>query len=201
MSTNGDIDVTSGGLGLLSTGDGQLITEDATVANNSSDPVEFVLAAFGDEVADDTSGPGTGTPAAEATAADDATDGTSADETTTDTTDEATTDTTDESTDETTDETTDTSGDEGAGSGQASINITALAEIYVVVVADGVTVFDGPIPQGGESGVIAGTSFDVYTSYGAGTMFTNACGEEFMMGYEEGEAQYYLEADPSECAS
>jgi len=196
LSTNGDVDVESGGLGLLATGDGQLITEDATVTNNSGEPVEFVLAAFGDEVSDDSAEPGT---AASATpGADDTSDGTTADETTTDetTTDETTTDET-----TTDDAATDDSAEEpAAGGSETSINITALTELYVVVVADGVTVFDGPIPEGGQSGVIVGTTFEVYTSHGAGTLFTNSCGEEFMMGYEEGDAQYYLEASSSSCA-
>jgi hypothetical protein len=187
MSTNGDIDIESGGLGLLATGDGQLITEPGTVTNNSSDPAEYVLAGYGSEVADDTATTGT---AADATAVpDDA-----ATDDSTDTTD--TTDTTDEGDEATEELPGDETADDGAGGEQTSINITAEAELYVVVVVDGVTAFDGPIPQGGQSGEIAGTVFEVYTSNGGATLFTNGCGEEFYMGYESGEANYYLTAEP-----
>jgi hypothetical protein len=180
MSTNGDIDIESGGLGLLGTGDGQLITEAGTVTNNSSDPVEYVLAGYGSEVADDTATTGT---AADATAVPD---------------NAATDDSTDTTDDEATTEElpADDTADDAAGGEQTSINITAEAELYVVVVVDGVTAFDGPIPQGGQSGEIAGTVFEVYTSNGGATLFTNACGEDFYMGYESGEANYYLTAEP-----
>lgn len=194
MSTNGDIDIESGGLGLLATGDGQLITEDATVTNNSSSPVEYVLAAFGSEVGDSTSAPGTGDPATAEASTDD-----------TATTDEATTDDTtaeDDTTDETTDDTTEDEPAEQGSDGlyEASINITAQADLYVVIVADGVTVFDGPIPDGGQSGVVVGSSFEVFTSYGAATLFTDACGTEYFMGFEEGEASYALTASAESCS-
>ncbi|MDQ3654972.1 MAG: hypothetical protein M3457_07830 [Chloroflexota bacterium] len=195
MSADGDIDIESGGLGLLATGDGQLIIEDATVTNNSENPAVFVMSAFGSDVGDETSSTGTASP-----------ETTDDPDTDTDTATDAETDTEAETTDEdpvTTEEpdvvdppATD-SGDTGS---QTSINITAQAELYVVVVADGVTVFDGPIPDGGESGVIVGSTFEVYTSYGAGTLFTDACGNEFYMGYEEGEANYVLQADQNSCA-
>jgi hypothetical protein len=71
--------------------------------------------------------------------------------------------------------------------------------LYVVIVADGVTGFDGPIPVGGQSGEIVGSTFEVYTTVGVGTLFTNACGDQYYMGYEEGEAQYTLTANASSC--
>jgi hypothetical protein len=85
------------------------------------------------------------------------------------------------------------------GGNQESINIVANAELYVVVVADGVTVFDGPIPAGGQSGEIFGSTFEVYTTSGGQTLFINSCGDEFFMGYETGEARYTLTADGSSC--
>jgi propanediol dehydratase large subunit len=45
-----------------------------------------------------------------------------------------------------------------------------------------------------------GTVFEVYTSSGVNTNFTNACGDYFKMGYEEGEAYYTLAASESSCA-
>jgi len=65
---------------------------------------------------------------------------------------------------------------------------------------DGLTVFDGNLPAGASSGPVVGSTFVVYTSSGANTVFTNACGETFMMGYEEGEATYTLTASAESCA-
>ena len=186
MSTNGDVDIESGGLGLLATGDGQLITEPGVVTNNSSDSVEYVLAGFGAEVSDDSTASPSGTPVASDDPADDSAE-VSTEETSGDATEEAA------EGDEALPAETE---DEAAGGEQTTINITALAELYVVVTADGTVVFDGPIPEGGQSGDIAGTVFEVYTSSGESTLFTNGCGEEFMMGYEAGEANYYLTAEP-----
>jgi len=62
MSVDGDIDIENGGLGLLATGDGQLIIDDATVTNNSDDPAVFVMTAFGSQVGDATSSTGTASP-------------------------------------------------------------------------------------------------------------------------------------------
>jgi len=195
LSTDGDVDIEADDLGLLGTGDGQLVTVDATVTNNSSNPATFMMTAFGSEVGDVTASPDPGDaatsddPAASDAAAVDSPsleDDTTADDATT--ADETTTE-----------DTTVDSGEDSGGVSETSINITALSELYVVIVADGVTVFDGPIPEGGQSGVIVGSSFDVYTSYGADTLFTNACGDEYYMGYEEGEAQYTLTSNANSC--
>jgi hypothetical protein len=188
MSTNGDVDVESDGLGLLGTGDGQLVTSGGRVINNSQEPVEYVLALFGESVGDETSGPGTGaTPSTTDDGAEDETDEPAADDS------EDPAETEEPAEEETTDS------PPATGGNQESINITAGVELYVVVVADGVTVFDGPIPAGGESGTIVGSTFEVYTSNGSETWFTNSCDEEFLMGYETGEARYTLSADGSSC--
>jgi hypothetical protein len=186
MSTNGDVDVEGESLGLLATGDGQLVNGDGTVVNNSQSPVEYGVIMFGDEVSDASAA----APSAPPPAAND-TDGQGAEETPPPSDEElpgepAPVDTT---------ESTDT----GVGGNQESINIVANAELYVVVVADGVTVFDGPIPAGGQSGEIIGSTFEVYTSSGGQTMFINSCGDEFFMGYETGEARYTLTADGTSC--
>ena len=193
ISTDGDIDIEADGLGLLGTGDGQLITTDASVTNNSSNPATFMMAAFGSEVGEVTASPGTDTAA---TTGDAATDDAATDDTTVDT---STTDT-DPAPDETaTDDTTGDTADGSSGAFETSINITATAELYVVIVADGVTVFDGPIPVNGQSGVIVGSTFEVFTSTGVATLFTNSCGDDFLMGYEEGEARYTLSANANSC--
>lgn len=180
MSTNGDVDVEGESIGLLATGDGQLVTGPATVVNNSQSPVEYGVVMFGDEVSDaSAAAPQTQvTPTAAAQGS------------------EETPPPSDESLpgDPGTGE-----GNTGVGGNQESINITANVELYVVVVADGVTVFDGPIPAGGMSGEIIGSTFEVYTSNGGQTVFTNSCGEEFLMGYETGEARYTLTADGTSC--
>ena len=187
MSTQGDIDIESGGLGLLGTGDGQLVTEPGVVSNNSDETVVYVVVAFGSEVADDSAGePAAPTPEADTGEA-------------TDTGEEEVTDDTATTEEEATDTGEASDGSQGSTEYRASINITALEELYVVVVADGVTVFDGPIPAGGESGVIVGSSFEVYTTNGAATQFTDACGNDFFMGYEAVETTFYLEANADSC--
>jgi cytoskeletal protein RodZ len=81
-----------------------------------------------------------------------------------------------------------------------SINIAASSTIWVTVWADDVVVFDGNLNSGDATGHIPGNQFRVYTSSGASTIFTNACGEEFMMGNEGGQANYTLSKQPDSCA-
>jgi hypothetical protein len=189
MSLDGDVDIETNGIGLLGTGDGQLVAEPGTVSNNSNEPVVYAVIAFGAEVSDDSAGSSSTAPTP-AVADDDGGDDDAA--ATDDTADEAASD--EAANDE-------GSSEEGAGSSEfrTSLNITALSELYVVVVVDGVTAFDGPIPEGGQSGAIVGSVFEVYTTWGAMTQFTNACGETFNMGFEEGEVTYYLEATADSC--
>ena len=182
ISLDGDVDVETDGIGLLGTGDGQLVTAPGIVSNNSNEPVVYAVMAFGAEVSDASAGSSSTAPTP-ATNGDESGDDAAP---TDDTADEAA---------------SDAASDEGAGSSEfrTSLNITALAELYVVVVVDGVTAFDGPIPEGGQSGAIVGSVFEVYTTWGAMTQFTNACGETFNMGFEEGEVTYYLEATADSC--
>ena len=44
-----------------------------------------------------------------------------------------------------------------------------------------------------------GTVFEVYTNSGANTLFENACGDQFYMGQESGEAWYSLTANANSC--
>jgi cytoskeleton protein RodZ len=76
--------------------------------------------------------------------------------------------------------------------GVASIKITALADISVEIVADGVSVFSGDLAAGDSTDFYPGSSFVVYTTSGVNTQFTNDRGDVFLMGYEEGEATYDL---------
>jgi len=80
-----------------------------------------------------------------------------------------------------------------------SIQVTALSDIYVSITADGAVVFDDNLAAGETSGYVTGNTFEVYTSSGASTRFTDACGGEFMMGYEPGEATYSLQKNVDSC--
>ncbi len=80
-----------------------------------------------------------------------------------------------------------------------SIMITANADLYVTVIADGVIVYDGSLAAGDTTGFLTGNTFDVTTSWGKQTIFTNACGGEFTMGYETGSATYQLVKQPDSC--
>lgn len=197
MSTSGEIEFEDeGGLGLLVGGQGQLIPGEGTVSNATTEPAEYVFAAYGESVDETTS------------AAPQATDDAATDETTTDdtTADEAVDDVVEEPADDTSDSLLDDTaeppaddGTSGDGTFVTTINITAEIDLYVTVVADGVTVFDGTLPAGGSTGAIAGSTFEVYTSSGVNTTFTDGCGASFLMGYEEGEATYTLAADENSC--
>ncbi|MEA2530128.1 MAG: cytoskeleton protein RodZ [Thermomicrobiales bacterium] len=78
--------------------------------------------------------------------------------------------------------------------GVASIKITALSDLTIEVVADGVSVYSGDLAAGETTDWYSGSGFIVFTSSGVNTQFTNDRGEEFLMGYEEGEARYDLKA-------
>lgn len=80
-----------------------------------------------------------------------------------------------------------------------SIQVTALGDIYVSISADGNVVFDGTLAAGDSTGYVTGNTFEVYTSSGGSTQFTDACGDEFMMGYETGEATYPLRKTAASC--
>ncbi len=82
-----------------------------------------------------------------------------------------------------------------------SINVWATASIGLNVIVDGVTTFDGFLEPGQSSSWLTGSVFEVYTTSGVGTEFTNSCSDTpFVMGYEEGDAYYVLNASQSSCA-
>jgi cytoskeleton protein RodZ len=76
--------------------------------------------------------------------------------------------------------------------GVLSIKITALADISVEIVADGVSVFSGDLAAGDSTDFYRGNTFVVYTSSGANTQFTNDRGDVFLMSYDDAEATYDL---------
>lgn len=192
MATAGEVQIEDdGGVGVLGEGDGQVTPANARITNSSTGLVEFVVASFGETVDDSSAGAGTGTQpetaSPETPAAEEATDSAgSADSADTADGTEATVVPEDPV--------------DNTGEFVTTINITAEVDIYVQVTADGVVVFDSTIPAGGQSGAISGSVFEVYTSSGVNTTFTDACGNSFLMGYEEGEANYYLAADENSCA-
>jgi hypothetical protein len=178
MGLAGEIEVRNEKLTSLQEGDGKTLTSAdgaTTVANSGSDVAMYVVASLGDEVSDETAGAGTANqPTPEATAAE-------------------------------SQETPDTSVDEAPATQTGdtpvtSINITALAEIYITVTVDGTVAYDGTLASGQSTGPIIGTNFEVYTTSGENTQFSNACGDVFNMGYEAGEVTYYLAATPDSCA-
>jgi hypothetical protein len=194
MVSTGEIDVEDeSGLSTLAASDGQLMPGEGTVSNNSSSPAVYLVAMLGDEVSDDTAA----APQAEETPA--AEDGAETDTTTTEETPAADAETGDATAEEEAPVEEEAAPDD-TGQYQTSINVTANVEIYLTITADGVTVFDGFLPAGSSSGAVVGSTFEVYTSSGTNTVFTNACGDTFNMGFEEGEATYFLAADASSCA-
>lgn len=201
MVSSGEVVVDAGSdRSALEQSDGQMIQDDATVTNMAGQEAVFFYAYLGDEVGDATAG------AAQAPSEQPST-------TTNETADDAADDAAEPAADtDTLQEEADAGADTGsaepgeapatddAGNYLTSINVTAAEELYLIITVDGLTVFDGILPAGASSGPVVGTSFTVYTSSGVNTNFTNACGETFKMGYEEGEATYYLEATASSCA-
>lgn len=80
-----------------------------------------------------------------------------------------------------------------------SIQVTASSDIYVSITADGAVLFDGTLAAGESSGYVTGNTFEVYTSSGESTTFTDACGNDFKMGYEPGEVTYPLQKTSDSC--
>jgi hypothetical protein len=192
MVTSGEATVDmDGDLTLLGGGDGQTLQGDTMVSNEGDRPVVFVFVYLGEEVGDASAGAPQGPTTATATTTEgsDGTDGTTS------------TDDGSGTLQEETDTTTDTqTAAEATGEFLTAINVTADADIYLVITVDGLTVFDGTLPAGASSGPVTGSVFEVYTSSGVNTNFTNACGEYFKMGYEEGEVTYTLTANAESCA-
>jgi hypothetical protein len=186
MVTSGEAQVDMGGeLTLLGSGDGQSLRGDTLVSNEGDRAVVFVYVYLGEEVGDATAAAPEG-PAATSQAPSDGTTSTDSDPTAVEPTAEPASPGTAPTTD--------------SGAFLTSINVTADIDIYLVITVDGLTVFDGTLPAGTSSGPVTGSVFEIYTSSGVNTNFTNACGDYFKMGFEEGEAYYTLAATAESCA-
>lgn len=174
----------------LAVGDGQLVANDGKVHNTGSSPAVYVVVALGAAVSDATAG----APQAQAPVA---------------TTPAAAETPTTVSVPAPTPSGADTvpaPSSSGRGSTNAngdyiaSINITAEAPLYLTVTVDGVTVFDGTLETGQMTGAIVGSVYQVTTSVGASTLFTDGCGNPFYMGSESGSATYTLTANADSCS-
>ena len=197
MPTSGEVQVDMDGeLSVLGSGDGQSLGGDTMVSNDGSRPAVFVYVYLGEEVSDATAGAAQGSTNAttDTTTPSDGTSGT----TSTESDEEESLQEEADTTEDTQEAVPATTTEDGAF--VTSVNVTADAEIYLTITVDGLTVFDGILPAGASSGPVVGTTFEVYTSSGVNTNFTNACGDYFKMGYEEGEAYYSLAASESSCA-
>jgi cytoskeletal protein RodZ len=75
----------------------------------------------------------------------------------------------------------------------ASIRMTAVdMDLYLTVVVDGETLWDGWIGAGGTTQWFTGSDFTVTTNNGLHTSFENDRGQVFLMSEEDYEATYYL---------
>lgn len=196
MGFAGQINLTvSGSSGALSSGDGQLVTGNGSVSNQGNQTAGFVLVALGAKVSDQQPANNATRPASTTTA------NPTAAATVTSNAPAANANPTIVSTAPAAPAQQSTAGATQAatGSERTSIAVTAQADIYVEVTADGVMMFQGNLASGQTTGQIAGSTFTVSTSSGVNTLFTNSCGTDFYMGNEQGEATYYLQAGPESC--
>lgn len=181
-------DAGSGPVG-LAVSDGQLVANDGKVHNTGSSPAVYVVVALGAPVSDATAG-APQAPAATTPAAAEA----------------PTSESVPAPTPAAGSETVPAPSSSGRGSTNAngdyiaSINITAEAPLYITVIVDGVTVFDGTLETGQMTGAIVGSVYQVTTSVGASTLFTDGCGNPFYMGSESGNATYTLTASADSCS-
>jgi len=85
-----------------------------------------------------------------------------------------------------------------SGTPLGGISITAQdTDITITVTVNGTVEFDGVLAAGTSTDLFVGSDFQVTTSSGAATYFTDACGYTFQMGYEAGAGNYAFSADGS----
>lgn len=191
MPGAGEVQVDHGGsLSLLgldgSRGQGQLLRQPTNISNTGSTPTVVFYISLGDSVSDESSAPAQGSSS-------------NASGTTTSSSGSTTTTTNQSDSSEPSGNTTTPAEQPSGGPYLAQINIYAETELWLSVSVDGVVWFEGTLPQGQWTGAMNGSSFEVYTSAGAYTLFENACGTQFYMGQEGGEAWYTLVADANSC--
>lgn len=191
MPGAGEVQVDHGGqlsiLGLDgSHGQGQVLRQPTSISNTGSEPTVVFYLMIGETVSDDSYA----APQRTSTGSSTSSESTTSSSTTTNTT-------TGEAPDSS--QTTQPGGQPQGGPYTAQINIYGHTELWLSVSVDGVVWFEGTLPQGSWTGPLIGTNFEVYTTSGVNTMFENACGEQFYMGSESGEAWYVLTATANSC--
>jgi hypothetical protein len=193
MPGAGEVQVDHGGqLSLLgiegNQGQGQVLRQPTSIANTGSEPAVVFYLYTGESVGDESSAPPQNPGSTTTTTS-----------TTTATVAPAADDTASDPASAETGATTSPEDQPAGGPYLAQINIYAESEIYLTVTVDGVVWFDGTLPAGSWTGPMNGTTFEVYTTNGSATLFENACGTQFYMGEEPGEAFYALSADANSC--
>lgn len=185
MASSGEILVEDdAGLSLLADGQGQLLPSGGNVTNDGDDPAVYVVAQIGDSVADETaSAPQDVEAEAEVPDTDEPEAPTPAPAEVAPPAEEP----------------VDPEPDPVAAGIQTSIDVTAQADIYLTIEADGLVIFDGNLAAGNSTGVAVGSTFVVYTTSPNATLFTNACGTQFYMGETAEETTFTLEADENSC--
>lgn len=186
MPGAGETQVDHGGqLSLLgldgSHGQGQVLRQPTSISNTGSEPVVVFYLLLGDQVSDDSSAPPQNTA------------------TTNQTSSAVTPAAGESSSDSGSSQVNPPSSQPDGGPYLAQINIYAESELWLVVTVDGVVWFEGTLPQGQWSGAMNGSVFEVYTSYAAGTLFENGCGDQFYMGQAQGEEWFTLTATAESC--
>ncbi len=196
MPGAGEVQVDHGGqLSLLGLegdlGQGQVLRQPTTISNTGSQPTVVFYLYTGESVGDESSAPPQNPPSS--------TTATTTTSTTATVTPAAEGDDSAEVPASDSGATTSPQDQPEGGPYLAQINIYAESEIYLTVTVDGVIWFDGTLPAGAWTGPMNGTTFEVYTSSGVATLFENACGTQFYMGEEPGDAFYTLAADANSC--
>ena len=82
-----------------------------------------------------------------------------------------------------------------SGAKVGGILITAKSDITLTVTVDGTVEFDGQLAAGESTSEFVGSNYEITTSSGKNTAFTNACGDVFEMGYEVNDVTYTFPAD------
>jgi cytoskeletal protein RodZ len=90
-------------------------------------------------------------------------------------------------------------GESGAGTTSYAVQANG-ADIEVTVTVDGRVAFEGTVQDGESTDQFAGATFEIRSSSGAATQFTDACGTTFSMGDAAGDATFTLEADERSCS-
>lgn len=85
-----------------------------------------------------------------------------------------------------------------SGTPLGGITITAQGQdLELTVTVDGTVEFQGVLPAGSTTDQFVGTNFQVSSSSGGSTVFTDACGNAFQISYEAGPASWSFPADGS----